>query len=34
VDQPDPGAADPLDVQVSVLVNPGRIHIITESDAR
>jgi hypothetical protein len=32
VDQPDPGAADLLDGPVTVLIDPARIHVITESD--
>ena len=33
VDQPDPGAATPLDGPVTVLVNPARIHLIGGADA-
>jgi ABC-type Fe3+/spermidine/putrescine transport system ATPase subunit len=33
VDQPDPGAAEPLDGAVTILVNPDRIHVITQPDA-
>ena len=30
VDQPDPGATDLLDGPVTVLIDPARIHVITE----
>jgi ABC-type Fe3+/spermidine/putrescine transport system ATPase subunit len=33
VDQPDPGAAEPLDGAVTILVNPDRIHVIAQPDA-
>ena len=32
VDLPDPGAADPLDGPVDVLVDPSRIHVVPEPD--
>ncbi len=33
VDQPDPGAAEPLEGPITVIVNPARIHVITEPDS-
>jgi len=32
VDQPDPGASEPFEGAVTVLVNPGRVHVVPDRD--